>query len=181
MKAIAAMAENRAIGRDNKLPWHPIKEDFKWFKEFTTGKILVTGRKTFDALPPLKNRNLIVLTHYDIGYEDTYNPKNNMAYCYRKKDDILYLDSHHKGELVVIGGAKTYELFLPYITEFYVTHVKGEYEADTFMPPFEHLFSKTEIVRAFNDTGTVFYPGMGTESLKELKEFEGHRVIKYSK
>jgi dihydrofolate reductase len=51
--------------------------------------------------------------------------------------------------LVVIGGAKTYELFLPYITEFYVTHVKGEYDGDTFMPPFEHLFDKQEVIREF--------------------------------
>jgi dihydrofolate reductase len=183
MKAIVAMALNRAIGRDDKLPWHPIKEDFRWFKEFTTGKILVTGRKTFDALPPLKNRNLIVLTRYDIGYADTYNPKNNMAYCYRNKDDILNLDSHHKGELIVIGGAKTYELFLPHITEFYVTHIKDEYEADTFMPPFEHLFSKKEIIRAFNDKNMVMYPPLLKTEMdpESLKEFDGYHVTKYSK
>jgi dihydrofolate reductase len=159
MKAIAAMAENRAIGRDNKLPWHPIKEDFKFFKEITVGKILVVGHKTFDTLPSLKNRNLIVLTRYDDGYEDTYDPFYNMAFCYKSKDIIEDLDLTHKGELIVIGGATTYKLFFPHITEFHVTHVKGEYEADTFMPPFEHLFTKQEVV----------------------KEFDGHRVIKYSK
>ena len=161
MKAIAAMAENRAIGRNNKLPWHPIKEDFKYFKELTTNKILIVGRKTFVTLPPLKDRNLIVLTsETDDGYEDVYDPIYNIGYCYRSYKDIIFIiESQKQDKFVIIGGAKTYELFLPHITEFYVTHVKGEYEADTFMPPFEHLFSKQEIV----------------------KEFDGHRVIRYSK
>jgi len=183
MKAIAAMAENRAIGKDNTLPWESIKNDFKWFKEFTTGKILVVGHKTFISLPTLKNRNLIVLSSFSEGYEDTYNPVTNTAFTYRDKDNIVNLDSTHKGELIVIGGAKTYEFFLPHITEFYVTHVKGEYEADTFMPPFEHLFSKKEIIRAFNDKTTVMYPPPGCSEINphSLNEFDGHRVIKYSK
>ena len=50
-------------------------------------------------------------------------------------------------------------MFLPYITEFYVTHIKGTYDADTYMIPFEHLYNKQEVV----------------------KEFDGHRVIKYTK
>jgi len=158
MKAIAAMGANRVIGKDYTLPWPNIKEDFKWFKEFTTGKILIVGHKTFSTLPVLKNRNLIVLTRYSskeqtideiINHKQGYDPINNMGYCYRNQENILNLHSNHKDNLVVIGGAKTYELFLPYITEFYVTHVKGEYDGDTFMPPFEHLFDKQEVIREF--------------------------------
>lgn len=158
MKAIMAMSENRAIGKNNTLPWANIKEDFKWFKEFTTNKILVVGHTTFTALPSLKNRNLIVLTR--VVYPDTYDPVNNMAFCYRDKENILNLDAHHKKELIVIGGAKTYEFFLPNITDFYVTHVKGSYDADTYMIPFEHHF----------------------DNQKLIKEFEGgHKVIRYFK
>lgn len=155
MKAIAAMAENRAIGKNETLPWEPIKEDFKWFKEFTTGKILVVGHKTFVSLKALKNRNLIVLTRFE--YPDTYDVIHNMAFCYRDLQNIVNLDSTHKGELIVIGGAKTYELFFPYITEFYVTHVKGTYEADTFMPKFEHLFSKQETIKEIDKATIVKY------------------------
>lgn len=157
MKAIAAMAENRAIGKDGGLPWR-IKEDFQWFKEFTMGKILIVGRKTLDTLPPLKNRNSVVLTSMSSSYEDEYNPYANIAYTFCSFEEILELDKV-QNSLVCIGGAKTYELFLPYITEFYVTHIVGSYEADVFMPPFEHLFIKQEVV----------------------KEFDGHRVIKYTK
>ena len=62
MKAIIAMAQNRVIGKNNGLPWPSIKEDFKWFKEFTMGKTLIVGKTTFDTLPLLKNRECLVLT-----------------------------------------------------------------------------------------------------------------------
>ena len=62
MKAILAMAQNRVIGKNGGLPWPSIKEDFKWFKEFTTGKKLIVGKNTFDTLPMLKNREILVLT-----------------------------------------------------------------------------------------------------------------------
>ncbi len=157
MKAIAAMAENQAIGKNSKLPWVPIKEDFAFFKEFTTNKVLVVGRKTFDTLPVLRNRNIVVLSFIKGCYEDSYNPVWNYAYCYKSYQDILDIDKQQPN-LICAGGAKTYELFLPYITEFYVTHVKGVYkDADTFMPSFEHLFTKQEVI----------------------KEFDGHCVIKY--
>ena len=48
-KAIAAMSENRVIGRGQEIPWH-IPEDFKWFKETTMGHVLVMGRRTFESI-----------------------------------------------------------------------------------------------------------------------------------
>ena len=62
MIAIAAMSLNRAIGVDGKIPWH-LPEDFKWFKQLTTGGIVLMGRKTFLSLPkPLPNRTNVVFT-----------------------------------------------------------------------------------------------------------------------
>ena len=62
MKAVAAMSLNRVIGRDGEIPWH-LPEDFKWFKELTTGGIVLMGRKTFSSLPkPLPNRTNVVFT-----------------------------------------------------------------------------------------------------------------------
>src|SRR5712672_1732786 len=61
-KAIAAMSLNRVIGAGSKIPWH-LPEDFKWFKQMTSGHIVVMGRKTFQAIgKPLPNRTTIVLT-----------------------------------------------------------------------------------------------------------------------
>jgi dihydrofolate reductase len=157
MKAILAMAKNRVIGKDGGLPWSSIKEDFKWFKEFTTGKKLIVGKNTFDTLPMLKNREIFVLTRRIEELSEIPN-----QYLINKNDltgkiisDISDLDS----DIIVAGGAKTYVRLLPYITEFYVTHVNGSYEGDTFMPPFEDLFTNKEVV----------------------KEFDGHKVIKYTK
>ena len=60
--AIAAMSENRVIGRGSLIPWH-LPEDFKWFKQTTLGHVLVMGRKTFESIGrPLPGRETIVLT-----------------------------------------------------------------------------------------------------------------------
>jgi len=157
MKAILAMAQNRVIGKNGGLPWPSIKEDFKWFREFTTGKKLIVGKNTFDTLPMLKNREILVLTRRVEELSEIPN-----QYLINKNDltgkiisDVSDLDP----DIIVTGGAKTYVRLLPYITEFYVTHVNGSYDGDTFMPPFEDLFTKFELV----------------------KEFDGHKVIKYSK
>jgi dihydrofolate reductase len=182
MKAILAMSENRAIGKNGGLPWPSIKEDFKWFKEFTMNKTLIVGRTTFNTLPKLKDRECYVVTRNSpmstVGFctvttnSNGYVGKeihittlfNTISYeqlyeLFNYLDGMIKLNESESNNWIVAGGAKTYELFLPYITEFYVTHVKGTYDADTFMPPFEHLYNKQEVV----------------------KEFDSHKVIKYSK
>jgi len=166
MKAILAMSENRAIGKNGALPWPSIKEDFKHFREFTMGKTIVVGRTTFNTLPKLKDRECYVVTNNStmstVGF---YTVKENSNGYTGKEINIAYLHETIKlnapdsDNWIVAGGAKTYELFLPYITEFYVTHIKGTYDADTYMIPFEHLYNKQEVI----------------------KEFDGHRVIKYTK
>ena len=161
------MAENRAIGKNGGLPWPNIKEDFKWFKEFTMGKTLVVGRKTYDTLPPLKGRQIVVITRdfLTLVEECILHPKCEKMYTrsYKQMVENITGTSEPGDETfknaIIAGGAKTYELFLPHITEFYVTHVKGSDDADTYMPAFEHLFTKQET----------------------LKEFDGHRIVKYSK
>lgn len=157
MKAILAMAQNRVIGKDGGLPWPSIKNDFIWFKEFTTGKKLIVGKNTFDTLPMLKNREIFVLTRRIEELSEIPN-----QYLINKNDltgkiitDVSDLDP----DIIVAGGAKTYVRLLPYITEFYVTHVNGSYDGDTFMSSFEDLFTNKEVV----------------------KEFDGHKVIKYTK
>jgi dihydrofolate reductase len=67
-KAIAAMSLNRVIGAGNQIPWH-LSEDFKWFKQTTTGHIIVMGRKTFESIgKPLPNRETIVLSRSSFSH-----------------------------------------------------------------------------------------------------------------
>jgi dihydrofolate reductase len=67
-KAIAAMSLNHVIGAGNQIPWH-LPEDFKWFKQMTTGRVIVMGRKTFESVgKPLPNRETIVLSRAGFAY-----------------------------------------------------------------------------------------------------------------
>jgi dihydrofolate reductase len=163
MKAILAMAKNRVIGNNGKLPWH-VPNDFKWFKEFTTGKKLIVGKNTFDTLPLLKNRECIVLTRpvegIDAYITNQYMVNNNaMTGQMITMEDLESYSEFRKDCLIVAGGAKTYVKLLPYIKEFYVTHINGNYEGDVFMSSFEDLFTHQEVV----------------------KEFDGHKVVVYTK
>ena len=161
MKAILAMAKNRVIGNNGKLPWPSIKEDFKWFKEFTTGKKLIVGKNTFDTLPLLKNRECLVLVKEDKIMDANPNQylvnNNSMTGQLITMTDLESYSEFRKDYLIVAGGAKTYVKLLPYITEFYVTHVYGNYDGDTFMPPFEDLFTHQEVVKEFDRHKVIVY------------------------
>ena len=161
MKAIVAMSRNRCIGLNDKLPWPPIKEDFKWFKEFTLNKTIVIGKKTFDSLPKLKDRDCVVVIkpQPELSHIKNQHFVNNKGMTCKMMMFEEIINLPNTNELIVAGGAKTYNKFLPYIKEFYVTHINEAYPGDTYMPHFEHLFNNFELV----------------------KEFDGHKVIKYSK
>ena len=159
MIGIMAMSENRCIGKNGKLPWHS-KPDFQWFKEFTMGKDLLVGYNTFNTLPPLKNRRIWVV-NFGVGDIQSQSINNILgAEGLIEKVQREYIkENRHWGtsNYILIGGKKTYELFMPHIAEFYVTLINGTYDGDTYMTEFEHLFSKNEVIR----------------------EFEGGKVIKY--
>jgi dihydrofolate reductase len=162
MKAIIAMAKNRVIGKDGGLPWPSIKNDFIWFKEFTMGGTLIVGKNTFDTLPLLKNRECLVLTRpvedLDAYITNQYLVNNNsMTGQLITMTDFESYSQFRKDYLIVAGGAKTYIKLLPYITEFYVTHVNGNYDGDTFMPEFEHLFTNKEVVKEFDLHKVIMY------------------------
>ena len=154
-KGIMAMAKNRCIGKDNKMPWR-YKEDFNWFREFTMRKnhrnrVLLMGRTTYESMPILMDRKIYALS----------KTKDEGAGAYMGDSEGIHEIHFIRNvkripelEVVVAGGKSIYQQFMPYITEFYVTHIDKEYVGDTFMEPFEHLFSKQEVVREF-DFGRV--------------------------
>lgn len=158
MKAILAMANNRCIGKDGKIPWH-YSEDLKWFKEFTMDKTIVMGRVTFEELPTLKNRDIVVLTNSICGldmfsFHSKFSSKCRNLYIRRPYDDGDKLadcfDPEQWPDAIVVGGKRTYELLMPNITEFYVTHINQDYDGDTFMSPFEHFFNRQEVIKQFD-------------------------------
>ncbi|MGB7069544.1 MAG: dihydrofolate reductase [Pyrinomonadaceae bacterium] len=140
---IVAVAENNAIGKDGKLPWH-YPADLKFFKETTTGNAVVMGFNTWRAIgKPLPNRLNIVLSRSAPNECDA-----NLLYL-RSKDHVIKLSEFLKCDLFIIGGAKTYSEFAGAIDKWIVTQVPVEVEdADTFMPTdFLHGFGQTDRVQ----------------------------------
>ncbi len=124
---IAAMADKRVIGLDNRLPWH-IPEDFAWFKKNTLGKTIIMGRKTFESIGrPLPERtNIVVTDDLSRGYSGVVLMSNLEA----------ALKGDPSEERMVIGGASIYEQAMPYASRMYLTFVNGEYEGDTWFPEY---------------------------------------------
>ncbi len=131
------MAENRAIGLRNAIPWH-LPEDFRWFKETTLGGTLVMGRKTFESIGrPLPGRTTVVLSRS--GFRDA------RVRSAASLDDIVPWDL--PPPVFICGGARIYEAALPRCSELLLTRVKRTVEGDAFFPPFEHLFDLAEVLR----------------------------------
>lgn len=132
---IAALAENRCIGIDNKLPWY-LPEDLKYFKAATTGKPIIMGRTTFDSLgKPLPNRTNIVITrNAEFAHEGV-----KVAHSLEEALKISEAVAHIQGgdEVVVIGGAQIYALALPLADRLYLTEVHKSVEGDAFFPEFD--------------------------------------------
>jgi len=132
--AIAAMSLNRVIGAGGKIPWH-LPEDFKWFKQMTTGHVVVMGRKTFESIgKPLPNRTTVVLSRSQFQHPGAQTVHS-----------LAELASLVAGRQVFIcGGAQIYQQALPRCSDLYLTLVKRVVDGDAFFPPFENQFELVE-------------------------------------
>ena len=127
MKLIAAVSENWGIGKNNRLLFN-IPEDMKFFREMTTGKTVILGRKNLESFPggkPLKNRTNVVLTHSRDFHCDG-------ALVVTSIEELLSLDCVGE-ESFVIGGESIYRQLLPYCDECYITKVFETSDSDKFM------------------------------------------------
>ena len=138
MIAIAAMAQNRAIGHEGRIPWH-LPADLKFFKRTTLGHVIVMGRKTFDSLGrPLPGRENIVLSRQPFDVPGVRRAAS--------LDEIAEPTDGRK--LFVIGGAEIYRALLPRCAEVLLTVVNLEPQADTFLPEFEADFELAEVLES---------------------------------
>ncbi len=126
---IVAVDRNGAIGKGGKLPWH-YSADMKFFKQTTSGNACVMGYNTWLTLKnPLPNRLNIVLSR-----QAEIAPQDSLVVL-RDVDSVLAMAKVLKTDLFVIGGARVYQSFLPYIEKWIVTEVPLMIEgADTFVP-----------------------------------------------
>lgn len=123
---IAAAAENNALGKDNEMVWH-LPDDFKRFKQLTTGHHIIMGRKTFESFPKLlPNRTHIIITR-----QKGYHPEH----CIVVDNMKGAIEKAPKGEDVfIIGGGEIYNLGLPFADKIELTKVHSEFEADAYFP-----------------------------------------------
>ena len=144
------MSLNRVIGAGGKLPWH-LPEDFKWFKQMTTGQVIVMGRKTFASIgKPLPNRTTIVLSR-----SHTPIPGVRLAAGF---EDIDLSDPDLLGrEIFICGGAEIYAQALPRCSDLFLTLVKREVPGDVFFPPFEAQFELHQKIRDLPDFTILHY------------------------
>ena len=126
---IAGMDKNRLIGQGNRLPWK-LPADMKHFRRHTLGKPVLMGRKTFDSIgKPLPKRTNIILTH-----DRHYRAEG----CIVTHSIEEALDTVRDcKELMVIGGASIYKLFLPRANRLYLTHIHHCFQGDVYFPAFD--------------------------------------------
>ena len=135
MKAILSADRNWGIGNKNKL-LVSIPSDMKMFREKTTGKVVVMGRKTLESFPngmPLKNRTNIVLTS-----NRDYAAKGAVL-VYSEEELKEELKKYKDEEIYVIGGESIYRMLLPLCDTVYVTKIDRQFEADTFFPNLDKM------------------------------------------
>lgn len=125
---IAAVARNRVIGKEGRLPWH-LPDDLKRFKRLTTGHAVLMGRKTWESLrKPLSGRRNVVVSSAAVhGVEWHANVAEALAAL------------AGEGRVFVIGGGALYTQLLERADELYLTLVYRTVEGDVSFPPYEHL------------------------------------------
>ena len=141
--AIAAVAEDRALGKNNDLLWH-LPNDFKRFKQLTTGHYIIMGRKTFESMSskPLTGRLNIVITRQNNWGEDS----NNFLVAKSLEHALEMAKTADCKEVFVIGGGEIYRQVLPIANRIYLTRVHASFpNADTFFAPIDtHFFELSE-------------------------------------
>lgn len=131
---IAALTENRVIGKNNDLPWR-LPDDMKYFMKTTTGHHVIMGRKNYDSLPtnykPLPNRTNIIVTRQRNFLAKGCIVVNSI------EAGIEIARTNKETELFIIGGAQIYAQALPLAQQLYLTEIKAEIGGDTYFPKFD--------------------------------------------
>lgn len=132
---IAAMADNRIIGKDNQMPWH-LPADFAWFKRCTMGKPVVMGRKTYESIGrPLPGRLNIVISRDASLFIEGVTTVTSIEQALEVAGEVE--------EVMIIGGGAIYAACLPMANKLYITHIEAEIEGDTQFPDWGNEFKET--------------------------------------
>jgi len=126
---IAALTRDRVIGKDNRMPWR-IPEEFRHFRRLTTGHTLVMGRKTFESVGRLPERNIVVVSR------SLPEKTEGVAVCRTLEEAIEKARSCGK-DIFVAGGAEVYRQALPLADRLCLSYIKKDYDGDAYFPKFD--------------------------------------------
>jgi dihydrofolate reductase len=132
LSIIVAAAENNVIGKDNRLIWR-LPADMKFFKDKTTGHVIITGRKNYESIPekfrPLPERKNIVITR-----QKNYHAPGAIVVS-SIENALEYVSKNHaEEEVFIIGGAEIYRQTLSACNRIYLTRIHHAFEGDAFFP-----------------------------------------------
>lgn len=148
VNAILAHDDKFGIGKNGKLPWEHSPADMKWFRECTTGHVIIMGRKTWESIgsKKLPNRTNIVITKSHIEGEPDGKYSGDIS-------KLLHMIKIEYPDLKtwIIGGGEIYKQALPFCDNVYLTHFKGDYECDTFVPINDYLYGYLEMAKKEQD------------------------------
>ncbi|WP_128904112.1 dihydrofolate reductase [Halorubrum amylolyticum] len=149
--SVAALAENRAIGRDGEVPWPHIEADVRQYRERVAGSPVILGRRTFDSmrddLPGA--RQIVVSRSVDSVDVPTAVVADGVESAIARAEDLVDgrgggSDDRADGDgtdgdapVYVLGGGAIYELFQPHLGRMVLSHVAGSYDGDTFYPTWD--------------------------------------------
>ncbi|WP_162047194.1 type 3 dihydrofolate reductase [Vibrio taketomensis] len=129
---IAAMANERIIGKDNQMPWH-LPADFAWFKRCTLGKPVIMGRKTYESIGrPLPGRRNIVISRDSNLDIDGVETVTSIEQALSVAGDV--------DEVMIIGGGSIYARCLSITNRLYVTYIDANLDGDTQFPAWDDSF-----------------------------------------
>lgn len=157
---IVAHDMGRVIGFEGKIPWH-LPEDMKRFKELTTGKCVIMGRKTFESIgKPLPKRLNIVVTSDPYAFSDKwipyYTPQMDQTHWLvavpSYEEAIKLAASRGHEHVFAIGGTKIYEEALKTADDMYLTVIYHAHEGDTYFPYYDcHKWDVKEVQEFYEE------------------------------
>jgi len=128
---VCAMANNRVIGKDNKMPWH-LPADLQHFKSVTMAKPIVMGRKTYESIGrPLPGRQNVIISRnseYQVDGADVVDSIESALELLSNNDEVM-----------IIGGGFLYSQMIDLADKLYLTFIDLDVDGDTYFPEYEHL------------------------------------------
>lgn len=152
---IAALSENRAIGKDNKLIWH-IPDDLKRFKEITSGHPVIMGRKTFESIGRILPNRLNIVVSRDPSFAGCHpvklKPKEELVVV-QSLEEAIDVAKKESLEIFIIGGGQIFEQAIKIADKLYLTVIEGNFEGDAFFPDYSDF-------KKISESKTLEYKGL---------------------